>query len=286
MQDLLHVTDAGIRTAHRYFVGPIMPTANGRSFGGQVMGQGVMAAGRTVLSDRILHSMHGYFLRPGDASQALTFEVAELFDGRSFSTRRVQAFQNGTPIMSLIASFQTEATGPEQQADLDVSQFPEPESVPSLQDRYGHLVNQKRASWALQRPFEFRHIEGDVMMEAPEPSTRQHVWMRSVAPLDDDPMLHRGALAFGSDYLLIEPGLRSHGLAWATPGIRAASLDHSVWFHRSFRADEWLLYVLDASSSQSGRALAQGRFYDRAGRLVASVAQESMLRVPEDSPDA
>lgn len=278
--EMLTVENPGLRTIHDLFTGPAMPTPNGRSFGGQVMGQALRAASETAPAGREVHSMHGYFLRPGDSNEQLTFEVARLFDGGSFSTRRAQAYQDGAPIMSMIASYQTVDDGVEHQERLDMSQFPSPEELPSMWDKFGHLQNHKRASWVLQRPFDFRYVEGDMMVERPEPSNVEHVWMRAIDDLPYSAILHSAALTFGSDYLLVEPVARAHGLSWSVPGLKAASLDHSMWFHRPFNVNEWLMYVLESPTSHGGRGLSHGKFYSLEGDLVASVSQEVMLRIP------
>ena len=280
--DMLTVVDTGARTREDILTGPPLPTPHGRSFGGQVMGQAIAAASMTVPADRPIHSMHGYFIRPGNAELSMTFEVDRLHNGRSFSTRRVQAYQNGEALMSLISSFQEQDPGLEHQTALDLSSVPSPEELPSLNDTYGHLTSSKRASWLLSRPFEFRYVESDIVLRVAEAVGTQRVWMRAREPFDAPPMMHAAALTFASDYLLLEPVIRQHGIAWATPGLRVASLDHAMWFHRPFRVDEWLLYELDSPTSQGGRGLAHGRFYDTAGNLVASVSQESMLRLPRD----
>lgn len=278
--EMLTVIDSGARTREDILTGPALPTPHGRSFGGQVLGQAIAASGTTVGADLEIHSMHGYFLRPGESTERMTFEVARLHDGRSFSTRRTQAYQNGEVLMSMIASFQRPDEGLEHQEPLDLSEIAQPEDLPTVWDTYGHLAGSRRASWVLNRPFDFRYVESDIIMRVPERTNRQRVWMKSREALPDSPLLHAAALAFGSDYLLLEPIARQHGIPWATPGLRAASLDHSMWFHRPFRVDEWLLYELDSPTSQGGRGLAHGRFYDREGALVASVAQESMIRLP------
>lgn len=282
LRALLTVLDVGARTQYDIFTGPALPTPHGRSFGGQVIGQAVAATSATVPGDRAIHSMHGYFLRPGDSEQGMTFEVARLHDGRSFSTRRAQAFQEGEVLMSMIASFQDPDEGLEHQEGYDVSAVTPPEDLPTVWDKYGHLADQGRASWVLNRPFDFRYVESDIILNVAERTSTQRVWLRSREGMPDGHALHAAALAFASDYLLLEPVARRHGIPWATPGMRGASLDHAMWFHRPFRIDDWLLYVLDSPTSQSGRGLAHGRFYDQAGGLVASVAQESMLRVPLD----
>lgn len=278
---MLSVLDSGARTREDIVTGPAFPTPHGRSFGGQVLGQAISAAGTTVDAGRQIHSMHGYFLRPGNSEERMTFEVARLHDGRSFSTRRVQAYQGGEVLMSMISSFQVEDPGVEHQEPIDLSNVPDPETIPSVWEKYGHLAGDGRASWVLNRPFDFRHVESDIILSVSERTNRQRVWMRSRDTFDASALLNAAALAFGSDYLLLEPVARQHGVPWATPGMRAASLDHAMWFHRPFRVDEWLLYELDSPTSQGGRGLAHGRFYDRSGALVASVAQESMFRVPQ-----
>ena len=283
---MLAVVNAGARTQYDIFTGPAMPTPHGRAFGGQVLGQALVAAGETASEGRQLHSMHGYFVRPGESTKQMTFEVARLLDGRSFSTRRTQAYQEGEVLMSLIASFQTTDSGLEHQESFDIASIPQPEDLPTVWDKYGHLSGDGRASWVLNRPFDFRHVESDIILRVNERTNRQLVWLRSRDHLEGDQLLHSAALAFASDYLLLEPVARQHGFPWATPGMRAASLDHAMWFHRPFRVDEWLLYELTSPTAQGGRGLAHGRFYDRSGSLVASVSQESMIRLPDDSDDA
>ncbi len=278
---MLSVLDSGARTREDILTGPPLPTPHGRSFGGQVLGQAIAAAGETVQEDRALHSMHGYFLRPGNSEERMTFEVARLHDGRSFSTRRTQAYQGGEVLMSMIASFQEDDPGIEHQERLDLTGIPAPDTLPSVWEKYGHLAGGGRASWVLNRPFDFRYVESDIILQVPEETNRQRVWMRARDTMPDGRTLHAAALAFASDYVLLEPVMRRHGVPWATPGMRGASLDHAMWFHRPFRADDWLLYELESPTAQGGRGLAHGRFYDGNGELVASVAQESMIRLPD-----
>lgn len=278
---MLSLVNSGERTHYDILGGPPMATPHGRAFGGQVMGQGVAAAAHTVDDDRIIHSMHGYFLRPGESEEGMTFEVARIHDGRSFTTRRVQAYQHGKVLMSMIASFQVEDDGLDHQEAFDMTGVPDPESLPSVWDKYGHLAKTTSgASWFLNRPFDIRHVEPDIVLGVDVQQSTQRVWMRTRDPLPDSPNLHAAALTFGSDYLVIEPIMRQHGIPWATPGFRAASLDHATWFHRPFRADEWLFCELSAPTSQGGRGFARGRFFDRDGNHVATVAQEAMIRPP------
>lgn len=277
---MLSVIDSDARTREDILTGPPLPTPHGRSFGGQVVGQAIAAAGTTVPEGREIHSMHGYFLRPGSSSDRMTFEVARLYDGRSFSTRRAQAYQDGVVLMSMIASFQGIEEGIEHQERLDMSGIPDPESLQTVWEKYGHLADSGRASWVLNRPFDLRYVESDIVLKIEERVSQQRLWLRARDTLPGSQLIHSAALAFASDYVLMEPVLRRHGVPWATPGLSTASLDHSMWFHRPFRADEWLLYELDSPTAQGGRGLAHGRFYNTDGDLVASVAQESMIRVP------
>lgn len=275
---VLNVRDVQARTKHDIFVGDSLPTPHGRAYGGQVLGQAIMAAGATVSPTRLIHSMHCYFLRAGKADTAMTFEVARLNDGGSFSARRVQVYQDSEVIMSFFASFQELQEGLEHQETFDVHSVQQPEDLQSQADRYGDLPKDGRASWVLSRPFDLRYTTSDILLSVTDQSPKQTLWIRAKAKLDDEPILHRAALAFGSDYTLVETILRAHGIAWATPGIRAASLDHAMWFHRPFRADDWLLYVHESPSSQGGRGLVHGKFFNREGDLVASVSQEATVR--------
>ena len=282
----LSVVDSGARTRYDVFTAPSIPTPHGRAFGGQVLGQAIAAAGSTVPPGREIHSMHAYFLRPGASDEKMTFEVARLHDGRSFSTRRAQAYQDGVELMSMIGSFQDADSGLEHQEPQDLGRVPPPEDLPSVWEMYGHLAGERRASWVLNRPFDFRYVESDIILRVQEHTNRQRMWVRARDSMPDGHLLHAAALACASDYVLLEPVARQHGIPWATPGMRAASLDHAMWFHRPFRVDEWLFYDLESPTSQSGRGLAHGRFFDRAGNLVASVSQESMLRLPDDADPA
>ncbi|MCD5346947.1 acyl-CoA thioesterase II [Agromyces sp. H3Y2-19a] len=276
----LNLTDTGARTTEDIFTGPSQWMPLGRVFGGQVLAQSIVAALRTVPEDRNIHSMHGYFLRPGDVAHPITFSVDRIHDGRSFSTRRTQAFQHGEPILSLIASFQTEDGGVEHQLDMP-DDLPDPESLPSTADVLGAVDHDVARYWSSERAFDVRHVPSPVYLSVEgERTPRQAVWMKAFGRLPDDPKQHRAALAYASDYSILEPVLRAHGVAWATPGLKVASLDHAMWWHRDARVDEWLLYVQESPSASGGRGLSLGRIYTRDGLLVASVAQEGMVRVP------
>ncbi len=278
---LLDLSSAeGAQTDEEIFVGTSAPQPGKRVFGGQVLGQSLVAAIRTVEPTREVHSMHAYFLRAGDADQPITFGVQRLRDGRSFSARRTHAYQDGVPILSMIASFQEPDEGVTHQ-DAMPEGIPDPETLPSTADLLGGFDHPVAKAWAFDRPFDVRHIDAplyisnDGVREA-----RNAVWMKTFGPMPDDQGLHRAALAYASDYTLLESILRPHGLSWIHPGMSVASLDHAMWWHRPVRVDDWLLYVQSSPSASGARGLAAGRIYNRAGELVASVAQEGMVRVP------
>lgn len=285
----LDLAETGARTTEDIFTGPSEPMPHGRVYGGQVLAQTVVAAQRTVDGDRPIHSLHGYFLRPGDVRQPITFGVDRIHDGRSFSTRRVQAYQSGLPIFSMIASFQVPAEGLDHQEPIPEG-IPAPEALPTMDEFIGDgdtPEQQFAKAWSSNRAFEIRHVDEPVYFESSERprSPRQAAWVRAAGTLPDSDALHRAALGYVSDYLLIEPGLRAHGLSWSHSGLKAASLDHAIWWHRSARADDWLLYTQESPSASGGRALSTGRLYTREGLLVATVAQEGMVRIPEVGRD-
>jgi acyl-CoA thioesterase-2 len=276
--EVLALGETGARTSEDIFTAASHPMPGGRIFGGQVLGQSVVAASRTLPPDRAPHSLHGYFLRPGDVRKPLTLSVDRIHDGRSFSRRRIQAFQDGEPIFSGIASFQDEDPGLEHQ--LPMPHVPGPEELTGPADI---VTDRPEASLLIRaNPIEVRHVGSDIYLSVEEREPRQAVWTRLRRPIGDDPVLHRAALAYLTDFTIQESVLRAHGVPWATPGIRTASLDHAIWWHRFGRADEWMLYVQESPSARGGRGLAQGRLYARDGRLLATVAQEIMLRVPAD----
>ncbi|MDO9591303.1 MAG: acyl-CoA thioesterase II [Microcella sp.] len=276
----LTLADEGVRTREDIFTAPSLSTPQRRVFGGQVAAQAVLAAMRTVEGGRFIHSMHGYFLRPGDDEQPITFSVDRIHDGRSFSARRTQAYQNGVPILSMIASFQDDDPGLDHQVAMPEG-IPQPEDLPSAKDLLGAIDHPVAQYWAHSRPFDLRHVDAPVYFAAgAEATAHQAVWLRCARQLPDDENLHRAALAYASDYTILEPILRRHGHTWATPGLKMASLDHAMWWHRFTRVDEWLLYVQESPTAQGGRGLSQGRIFTRDGLLVASVAQEGMVRVP------
>lgn len=277
----LDLTDTGARTNEDIFTGPSQWMPLGRVFGGQVLAQSVVAATRTVADDRSIHSLHGYFLRPGDVEMPITFAVDRIHDGRSFSTRRTQAYQNGLPILSMIASFQDEDPGLDHQVSFPEG-VPSPESLVSDEELLTAIDHPIAQYWATGRAFEMRHVEEPVYLtKATDRVAHQAVWMKALARLPDDPGLHRAAIAYASDYSILESVLRRHGVTWGTPGLKVASLDHAMWWHRFGRADEWMLYLQESPTAIGGRGLATGRIFNREGVLLATVAQEGMIRVPE-----
>jgi acyl-CoA thioesterase-2 len=263
------------------FVGTSPPTPRGRIFGGQVLAQSLIAAARTVDESRPVHSLHAYFLRPGDPSVPIRFDVERLRDGRSFSARRTQAAQRGVPIQSMISSFQEPAEGLDHQVQMPV--VPGPDELLSLEQQYGHLKLPVVEALLQTRPVDLRHVEGPLFLgPGPDRVGHQSVWLRAVAKMPDEPLLHTALLAFASDYSLLESVLRRHGLSWADRGMKTASLDHAMWFHRPVRMDEWLLYVQESPSASGARGMGMGRLFSADGVLVASTAQEGMMRLPRD----
>lgn len=280
MLTALTLTPTGRTGDSDEFVAPSIKMPHNRVYGGQVMAQALLAATATVDDDRPAHSLHGYFLRPGDDTQPISFTVDRIHDGRSFSTRRTQAYQNDRPIFSMIASFQTHDEGLDHFEPMPAG-MPHPEDLPTPDEQFA-LVDDPRAKyWATERPFDVRYINGPIYLSVEgEHVAHQAIWMRCVDTLPDSPAIHQAALAYASDYPILEPIYRRHGVPWRTPGLKAASLDHAMWFHRPARADEWLMYTQQSPSAQGGRGLGFGHIYTRDGVLVASVAQEGTIRVP------
>ncbi len=249
-----------------------------RVFGGQVAGQALVAAGRTVPPDRAVHSLQAYFLRPGDPTVPIVYTVDRIRDGRSFTSRRVLAVQHGEAIFSLSASFHRAEEGLEHQGVMP--QVPDPESLPTIAERVAPYADEL-GQWArLPRPFDLRYVDDPPWVQRADGprEARSRVWMRASGRLPDDPLLHVCALTFASDMTLLDSVLVRHGLAWGLDEVVGASLDHAMWFHRSFRADEWLLYESESPSAAGGRGLATGRIWTRDGRHVVSVVQEGLLR--------
>ncbi|MDQ8020144.1 MAG: acyl-CoA thioesterase II [Bordetella sp.] len=251
-------------------------------FGGQVLGQALMAASLTVDAARPVHSMHAYFLLPGEHAP-IDYSVDRVRDGRSFTTRHVLARQAGRIIFEMAASFQTVDRGVEHQ--LPMPALDGPEGLPSELEQRLALGDRLPAQWRVKATaphgIEYRRVEQDDPVAPVPREGGSAVWMRAVAPLPDDPMVHRALLAYASDHGLLRAALVPHGLSFLAGDVRAASLDHAMWFHRDFRFDDWLLYVIDSPSAGGARGLCRGSVFARDGRLVASTAQEGMLRVTE-----
>lgn len=262
------------------FAGPSQWMPNKRVFGGQVLAQSLMAAQATVPPEKAVHSMHAYFLRAGRIELPIHIHVDRSHDGRSFASRRTEALQDGVPIMTTMLSFQTQDDGLDHFEAMPAG-LPDPESLPTMADTLAGVSHPAAQFWAHGRPFDIRHVPSSIFLEVTgEHVAHQALWMKTVGRLPDDPAIHRAALAYASDLGILEPILRRHGVALSRPGMKIASLDHAMWWHRAGRADEWLLYAMESPTAQGGRGLSTGRFYDRSGRLLASVTQEGMIRLP------
>lgn len=249
-------------------------------FGGQVLGQSLAAASLTVGADRPVHSMHAYFLLPGEHAP-IEYSVDRVRDGRSFTTRHVVARQQERIIFEMSASFQTVDDGVEHQFTMPAVQGPE--GLVSELDQRIALGDRLPERWRIKglepHGIEYRRVEADDLLTPEVRPSESAIWMRAIAPLPDNPVVHRALLAYASDHGLLRAAMLPHGLSFMSGQVRPASLDHAMWFHRDFRMDDWLLYVLDSPSASGARGLCRGSLYSRDGRLVASTAQEGMLRV-------
>ncbi|GAA2478594.1 acyl-CoA thioesterase II [Streptomyces gobitricini] len=285
LDDLLDLLDLE-RIEQDIFRGESRSAIVPRVFGGQVAAQALVAAGRTVPDDRLAHSLHAYFLRPGDPGAPIVYTVDRIRDGRSFTTRRVVAVQHGQPIFHLSASFQTYEEGLEHQADMPPAPAPETlptaaELLPRYADRFIHPDTVERFLEA-RAAVDLRYVEEPPYGTAGTPrEPRSQVWFRTNGKLADDPLLHVCLATYVSDMTLLDSVLLAHGRGgWAVGDVVGASLDHAMWFHRPFRADEWLLYDQESPSASGGRGLGQARIYTQDGRLAISVIQEGVVRVP------
>jgi len=256
-----------------------------RVFGGQVLGQALVAATRTIEAEtRIAHSLHAYFLRPGDPAIPILYDVDRIRDGRSFSTRRVVAIQHGRAIFNMAVSFHDEEPGLEHQ--IEMPDAPPPESLPSFEDRLAEIEHDHpelaREMRSRDRPIEQRWVErgGDFLPDHEKHPPYQRVWFRAAGPLPDALALHQCVLAYASDLTLLDTSILPHAIDFG-PGLQAASLDHAMWFHRRFRADEWLLYAQDSPVSRGARGYSRGSVFTRSGELVASMTQEGLIRLVE-----
>ncbi|RSM64195.1 acyl-CoA thioesterase II [Kibdelosporangium aridum] len=250
-----------------------------RVFGGQVAAQALIAAGRTVPSDRHVHSLHAYFIRPGDPSIPIVYEVDRIRDGRSFTTRRVVAIQRGKAIFSLSASFQLIEQGLEH-ADT-MPDVPGPDELLTYMEQVEAAQGKLDPTKSIPRPIDIRYVTEPPWLSRDKGPRegRNQVWMRADGKLADDPLLHVCVLAYASDMTLLDAPLARHGKYWWLDKVIGASLDHAMWFHRPFRADEWFLYDCESPSASGGRGLATGRFFAQDGTLIATVVQEGLLRV-------
>jgi acyl-CoA thioesterase II len=250
-----------------------------RVFGGQVIGQALVAAYRTV-EGRSAHSLHCYFLRPGDPALPIIYSVDRIRDGGSFSTRRVVAVQHGQAIFSMAASFHKQEEGLAHQ--MKMPDVPLPESLPSEAELKQLLIDrlppQVRSYWERERPIEIRPVDLTRYLSPEKRTATQQVWIRATGDLGPDLPLNQCVLAYASDFTLLDTALIAHGRFIFDPTLMLASLDHSVWFHRAFRVDDWLLYAQDSPSSGGGRAFCHGTLFARSGELVASTTQEGLLR--------
>lgn len=271
------------RIEENLFRGQSQDLGWGTVFGGQVLGQALSAAAQTVVQDRQVHSLHAYFLRPGDVSKPIVYEVDRIRDGGSFTTRRVVAVQNGKAIFNLAASFQTSEPGLEHQDVMPAA--PDPETLPTDDARMeafaAQLPEAYRERALAARPFEMRdaHTADEHLCRPAKRAPSRMVWLRTSGKLPDVPSLHRYLLAYASDHMFITTALLPHGVSWLTRGMQVASLDHCMWFHQPFRVDEWLLHVMDSPAAHGGRGLVRGRVFAQDGRLVASTAQEGLIRM-------
>jgi acyl-CoA thioesterase-2 len=261
--------------------GPRQPGGVGRVFGGQVIAQALQAAQRSIEDDKAAHSLHAYFMRPGDENHPIIYRVVRDFDGRSFANRRVIAMQGGKPILNMTASFQAPAKGLHHQFDMpDVPGPDELQSERDLREAIRDEVPEKFRRFFLRaRPIEIRPVNPRNWFKPVKSEPIQSSWFRVVAPLPDDPALHRAMLTYATDMTLLGTCMLPHGVSWMTGDVQTASLDHAVWLHEPFRFDEWLLYTTDSPWAGHSRGFNRGRIYARDGRLVASVAQEGLVRL-------
>lgn len=251
-----------------------------RVFGGQVLGQALVAAGRTIDDPRAAHSLHGYFLLGGDPAHPIIYEVERTRDGGSFSTRLVKAIQHGRIIFTMSVSFHKTEDGYAHEARMP--NVPPPEALPSAREIMGGFVEQlpenMRNYWRRERPIEMKPVDVSRYLSRSPAEPVQHIWIRANGTLPDDPRLHQCILAYASDFTLLDTALIAHGKVLFDQDIQLASLDHALWLHRAFRADDWLLYAQDSPSAAAARGFCRGQVFSRSGDLIASVAQEGLIR--------
>lgn len=252
----------------------------GAVFGGQVMGQALSAAKETVEADRKVHSFHSYFLRPGDVSRPIIYDVENIRDGGSITTRRIKAIQHGKPIFYMTASFQAESEGFDHQDEMP--DVPPPEELMSEQDhiltRRDDLPEDIRAKFVCERPIEMRPVRYHNPVSEDVSDPIRYVWFKANGLMPDDVRIHKYLLAYASDFNFLPTALQPHGKGFMSPNMQVVTIDHSMWFHRDFRMDDWLLYAVDSSSASGSRGLVRGRFFNREGKMIATSVQEGLIR--------
>lgn len=268
------------------FRGVSQDIGSGRVYGGQVLAQALVAAGRTVEPSRTAHSLHSYFILPGDVKAPIVYFVERLRDGRSFTTRRVTAIQHGRAIFEMAASFHEAEPGLEHQAPMP--DVPPPEAlepdIERLRAMADRIPERLRPFFTSDRPLDWRTVDPEDPIRPQKRAAERCAWFRAKGTIPTGELLkHQSVLAYASDYSLLGTSFLPHGIVFQTPGLQAATLDHAIWFHRPFRADEWLLYVTDSPSASGARGFARGLIFSRDRRLVASVTQEGLVRLREES---
>mgnify|MGYP000887487576 CR=1 FL=1 len=267
------------------FTGESLPQLSGRIYGGQVVAQGLLAGAATLVDDgdgeRLPHSVHAYFIRGGKPDKPVSFAVDRLRDGRSFSQRRTTALQDGMPILTMISSFQEAQGGADEQ--VEAPEVPRPEELTSALEIFRTIDHPVAKFLGRTAAFDLRHVEGNIYLAPGQERTGvQHLWARSRGrlPAEASQTVHRALLTYMCDQIMLEPALRSQGLCWRSEGMSLATLDHTQWFHRDIDVCDWMLFVQDSPSSQGGRAMVRAEVFDSSGRLVSSIAQEGMIRMP------
>ncbi|HUJ52714.1 MAG TPA: acyl-CoA thioesterase II [Steroidobacteraceae bacterium] len=283
LADLLQLLELE-RLETNLFRGESRDSGSPQVFGGQVLGQALSAAAATVEA-RVVHSLHAYFLRRGDCNAPIVYEVDRSLDGHSFSNRRVVAIQHGQQIFNMAASFQVAESGFEHQVAMP--QVPPPEGLPESRgpppELAARLPERVRRFFEQPRPFEFRTVQPIEYLRPRREAPLREIWFRAVAPIEGDEMLHRRLLAYVSDFFLLDTATLPHGTSFLRPTLVMASIDHAMWFHRPLRVDDWLLYAIDSPSASGARGFARASVFARDGRLVASAAQEGLVRMRKDS---
>jgi len=281
-EDLLHLLDLE-PIEHNIYRGQNRDIGTMRVFGGQVLAQALVAARRTVEDERDAHSMHGYFILPGDLEAPIVYFVDRLRDGKSFTTRRVTAIQHGRAIFNMSASFQVREPGPDHQEAMP--SVPPPEAVARELDYIRGIAERipesLRPVLTQDRPLDFRPIDPVDPFAPTARAPFRYMWVRAEGTMPDDTLSNQAVLAYASDYGLLATSLLPHAISIRTPGVQVATLDHAIWFHRPFRADDWLLFAMNSPSAYGARGFSRASIFTRDGQLVASLAQEGLTRVRE-----